>query len=192
MRAKSTRSKAFRTHRERKEQYIKALEIEIARLREAFTTESATIQSHFRQSENRLREQQQENLILREILNSHGIPFEGELQQRKSGLATGAQGSRSLSPAYSAAHASPFGPGLSAPTSSTGRSDLHQPGYANGTGSAISGHSPLSHSNPSPGTHHSYSPPEIREIGNTRDVLMPDMPGVFEKEPQLGIDFILA
>lgn len=183
-----------RTHRERKEQYIKALEIEIARLRETFVAESATVQNHLRHSELMLRDQQQENMLLREILNSRGIAFEVELQQRKNALGVRSQGSRGISPSYSAAHSSPYNTVMHASQSQSGMSDLRHPGsgYANGTTSVGSGHSPNSQNNPSPGTHHSHSPPDVQEVAGRQDAGMPDMPGVFEKDPQLGIDFILA
>jgi len=182
-----------RTHRERKEQYIKALELEIARLREAFVAESATVQHHFRHSEMLLREQQQENMLLREMLNSRGIAFEVELQQRKNAMGMGqAQNARALSPSYAATRTTQF---FNAPPSSIPQSamaEFHHPGYTNGTSSVVSGHSPKSQNNPSPQTHHSHSPPENQETSGYRDKSVSDMPGIFEKDPQLGIDFILA
>lgn len=182
-----------RTHRERKEQYIKALEAEIARLREAFVAESATVQNHLRHSEILLREQQQETMLLREILNSRGIAFEVELQQRKNSLGLGGpQNNRGISPSYAVPRTTPFFTTLPPSTSQAGMSEIHHPGYANGANSVISGHSPGSQNNPSPQTHHSHSPPEHQETGGYRDKSVTDMPGVFEKEPQLGIDFILA
>ena len=69
---------------------------------------------------------------------------------------------------------------------------MHRPGYSNGAGSVISGHSPGSQNNPSPQTHNSHSPPENQETSTYRDKGVPDMPGIFEKDPQLGVDFILA
>ena len=70
-------------------------------------------------------------------------------------------------------------------------------------GSTASGYSPqpylssapLSNSGHSPGTtHYASSPagPEIQEFFiKQEEGTVPDMPGIFEKEPQLGIDFIL-
>ena len=179
----------LRTHRERKEQYIKALEIEVARLRDAFVSESATVQHHLRHSELLLRNQQQENMLLREMLNSRGVAFEVELQQRKNAMGMGqTQNVRGMSPSYAVPRTNAF---FNAPPSTLSQSvmsDMQHPGYTNGTSS----HSPGSQNNPSPQTHHSYSPPEHQEIGGYRDKSVPDMPGIFEDDPQLGIDFILA
>lgn len=190
------RSSCFhRTHRERKEQYIKALELELARLREVFVSERAQIENHLRNSEALLRDQQQENLLLREILNNRGIAFEVQLQQQKNAIAMGAspQNLRALSPNYTqpAMYSNLVAP---APPSQSGISDMNHPGYTNGSNSMISGHSPQSQNNPSPSavTHHSNSPPEIHETGGSKDCGVPDMPGIFEKDPQLGIDFILS
>lgn len=188
-----------RTHRERKEQYIKALELEIARLREAFVSESAMVQNTFEHQKALVREAQQENILLREILNSRGVAFEIELQQRKNALGLSGpspQTTRGLSPSYSAIHsASPFGNNVppAAPPSQGGMSEYHHGGYTNGSRSVVSGHSPGAANRPSPGsTHHSNSPPEVQEMGHQQNHAVLDTPGIFEKEPQLGIDFILA
>lgn len=175
-----------RTHRERKEQYIKALEAEISHLREAFVQESATIQSHLKHQQMLLKDREQENIALREILTTRGIPFEGELHNRKAAVGLRSQGTRGISPSYSTTQPSPYTNVLAAPMSASGYSGLREAGFTNGTGSSASGHSPI--------THHSHSPPDIQERGfcGTKDPPMPDVPGVFEKDPQLGIDFILA
>ena len=184
------------THRERKEQYIKALELELARLREVFVAERAQIENHLRNSEAHLREQQQENILLRDILNNRGISFEIQLQQQKNAIAMGAgpQSLRALSPSYSTTQPSIYSSVVApAPPSQSGISNMHHSAYTNGGGSMMSGNSPQSHNNSSPGaTHHSNSPPEIQEIGVLKDAGTPDMPGIFERDPQLGIDFILA
>lgn len=181
-----------RTHRERKEQYIKALEAEVARLREAFVAESATVQHHLRHSEMLMREQQQENMFLREILNSRGVAFEVQLQQRKNALGIGRpQDGRGISSSYTVPRTTAF---MNAPPPSvslSGMSELHH-GYTNGASSVPSGHSPGSQNNQSPQTHHSHSPSDMQEVGGYRDKSVPDMPGIFEKDPQLGVDFILA
>lgn len=156
-------------------------------------TESATVQNHLRHSEILLREQQQETMLLREILNSRGIAFEVELQQRKNSLGIGGtQNNRGIGPSYALPRTTPYFTTLPASVSQSAVSEMHQPGYPNGASSVISGHSPGSQSNPSPQTHHSHSSPEYQETGGYRDKSIPDMPGIFEKEPQLGIDFILA
>lgn len=109
-------------------------------------------------------------------------------------MGAGPQSLRALSPSYSVTQPSIYSSVVApAPQSQSGMSDIQHSGYTNGGSSMMSGHSPQSHNNPSPGaTHHSNSPPEIQEMGRSRDVGTPDMPGIFEKDPQLGIDFILA
>lgn len=147
--------------------------------------ESAAIQQEFEHQKNLLRDQTQENMVLRDMLNARGVPFESELQNRlaHAGMSIGSQSSRGISPAYSAPRASPFGNTLTAPGSSR-MSELPLSGYGNGTNSSLSGHSPA--------THHSHSPSDMQEMAGTKDSYTPDMPGIFERDPQLGIDFILA
>ncbi|KAM4059385.1 bZIP transcription factor [Hirsutella rhossiliensis] len=85
---------AQRTHRERKEHYIKALEDEVLRLKELYSTIS--------QDKNKLAE---ENKQLREALAQHGIPYLG-----------GGQDDLSSNPSYS--HLSGTSPGNSYATAS--------------------------------------------------------------------------
>lgn len=134
-----------------------------------------------------IRDFEQENYTLREILTSRGIPFEGDLP-RKGGMTMGGQGSRGMSPSYSVPQANLFTNTVTpTPLSSSAFPFLQEPGFSNGALSSTSGHSPM-------GTHHSNSPSVVEEQGPMimSDPRMPDMPGVFEKDPQLGIDFILA
>lgn len=175
-----------RTHRERKEQYIKALETEVSHLRELFAKESQTVQTLLKHKDMQIREREQENFILRDMLTSRGIPYEGELQ-RKLGGAMGGQANRSMSPSYTMPQAHPFTNIGPTALSSSEFSFLQEPNFGNGAPSSTSGHSPV-------GTHHASSPSEIQEQGTRMmlDPRVPDAPGVFEKDPQLGIDFILA
>src|SRR3954454_21230077 len=71
-----------RTHRERKEQYIKALEIELSRLREGYTSDVAQMNTTLEQHRMMLREHQEENAFLKEILMSRGISYQSELEKR--------------------------------------------------------------------------------------------------------------
>lgn len=66
-----------RTHRERKEQYMRALETEVSRLREAYSTEISDANVTIQQ-------QKEENEILKEILVAHGIQYEPEFEQRRA------------------------------------------------------------------------------------------------------------
>ncbi|KAL4885256.1 hypothetical protein BJY04DRAFT_214590 [Aspergillus karnatakaensis] len=75
---------AQRTHRERKEQYIKALEVEVARLREAYTQEISAANLAVHQHREMVNSVTEENNILKEILASHNINLEAEIERRKS------------------------------------------------------------------------------------------------------------
>ena len=126
-----------------------------------------------------LQQQQGENAILKDILLARGIPFEQELDTRKLSIAMPTKRDpSSVSPAHIPTHPS----SLIAPSSNAGFSPLPDSTYPNGTPMTTSGYSPAT-------TMHGHSPagPEIQEfqIKQERDGT-PDMPGIFEKEPQLG------
>lgn len=149
--------------------------------------ESAAIQHEFEYQKTLLRDQTQENLVLREMLSVRGVAVEAELQSRlgRSGMSVGQQdSSQGMSPTYNTPRPSPFANTLAAP-SSAHTPDLSMQGYGNGANSAISGQSPMTH-------HSSHSPPDIQEMGGMRSPYTPDTPGIFERDPQLGVDFILA
>lgn len=184
-----------RTHRERKENYIKALELELARLRESYVLEANGREATIQQQKLILENQQREILALREILGSRGIQFETELEGRKAVI--GMRPKRedaSMTPPSMAT--------LSPPSAGTRSLGYHSVGA--GPSSATTGYSPQTYLNGgatslsghSPGTTHysSHSPagPDIQEYGIKQEPSgVPDLPGIFEKEPQLGIDFIL-
>jgi hypothetical protein len=172
------------THRERKEQYVKSLEFEVIRQKESFVAE---MNKASRQLEHQLllfQESQNENAILREILMSRGISYEHELENRKMKISLPIKRDQnSISPLHISSRLHPS----TTPSSAAAFSPMASAGYGNGTLVALSGHSPAT-------TMHGSSPagPEIQEfsVKQERDVT-PDVPGIFELEPQLGIDFIL-
>ena len=129
-----------------------------------------------------LHQQQGENGILRKILMAKGIPFEHELDNiRMSPAVVIKRDPHSASPSHLPHH-----PGLSAPTPVSALSPLPEQAYANGS-SYMSGLSPST-------TMHGHSParPEVQEFAvKSEREGTPDVPGIFEKDPQLGIDFIL-
>ncbi|KAJ4525979.1 hypothetical protein ABEF95_016646 [Exophiala dermatitidis] len=190
---------AQRTHRERKENYIKALELELSRLRETYLHEQNARHATIQQQKLIIEDQQREIIALREILASRGIAFENELENRKAVIAMRPKREEpSLSPP-SASNLSPtsmggrpmgYQPVMSGPPSTaTGYSPQT---YINGGPVSVSGHSPGT-------THHSHSPqgPDIQEMvfikkepGAVADMPRPGI-GIFERDPQLGIDFIL-
>ncbi|KIV95551.1 hypothetical protein, variant [Exophiala mesophila] len=184
---------AQRTHRERKENYIKALELEISRFREMYVIEQNNAAETLAQHKIIIENQQCENLALREILAARGIQYENELQNRKAVIAMRPKledasmtppSMATLSPPSLGAHSTAgYRSGTSGPGSTAGYSP-HT--YLNG-GQSAAGHSPGT-------THYSHSPqgPDLQEFAVKQEPrAVPDMPGIFEKEPQLGIDFIL-
>lgn len=176
--------KLSRTHRERKEQYIKALETEITRLRETFIMESETVQRQVRQQELMLQDQQRENMALKEMLAARGIQYEGELQTRKASIVLSSPNQRGISPNFSMPSTSPYAGVMPGPPSTGGYNSIHeQQAYSNGGGSRP-GHSPGI-------KQHSNSPEVLEQVINQEDSPVADMPGIFEKDPQLGVDFIL-
>lgn len=183
-----------RTHRERKENYIKALELELARLRETYVMEQNTRDTTIQQQKLIIQNQQRENMALREVLVSRGIPYESELENRKAMMP--------MRPKREEAVMTPSSINTLSPPSISNRSG----GYGSivrAPGSTASAYSPqaylssapMSASGHSPGTsHYASSPagPEIQEFSiKQEEGAIADMPGIFEKEPQLGIDFIL-
>jgi len=66
---------AQRTHRERKEKYVKTLEEEVVRLREAFTVITKE-KTHILE----------ENRRLKELLEAHGIPYDNNFANSSAAL----------------------------------------------------------------------------------------------------------
>lgn len=179
-----------RTHRERKEQYIKALETEMSRLRERYGADTIMMKNTLDQHRSALAEQQTDNVILKDILASRGIDFQAEFQTRKAAMmmhprngsfAQSTNGSRSDSYGQISPTAVPAS-GRS-PHSATGQK------YSNGRLPSTSEHSTIG------GAFHGHSPaePGVSERGVKQEPTgISDMPGIFERNQQLGIDFILA
>ncbi|CAI7594457.1 unnamed protein product [Penicillium manginii] len=190
---------AQRTHRERKEQYMRALETEVSRLREAYTSEISDANVQLQQHKEVLQSVRTENEILKEILIAHGIHYEPELEQRRaerppvpfqsSPVAASSAGSQSagLATSISNHHTTPatsISPSLS-PTAGSG---------------VIGG---LEHPDISPPM--AFAPPQQVYHAGPGDSMgamdrsacqaappVPAMGGVFESDPQLQIDFILT
>jgi hypothetical protein len=181
----------LRTHRERKEQYIKALELELSRLREVYLGEANAATTQIQERDLIIQEQRRENEELRQVLAAHGISYENEMANRKLniGMQIKRDASNSLSPNIMSVKPHPYQNVVTAPSSTMGYSPMRDGPYTNG-GALSVGHSPGT-------THHSSSAgPEVQEISPIPPKKelqgVPDMPlGIFEQDPQLGIDFIL-
>ena len=178
----------LRTHRERKEQYIKSLEIELSRLREGYTSDVASMNNSLEQHRIALREHQEENAFLKDVLASRGISFQAELEKRDA--------TKSRNPSF-ASSTTLQQPGLyssmtSEPSSTSGYSPqptLPDRSYGAGRMGSMSGGSA------SGGTQHSYSSPDpgvFEQAIKHESPGVPEMPGIFERDPQLQVEFILA
>lgn len=183
---------AQRTHRERKEQYIRALEVEITRLREGYATDIEGANVSIMQQKQALEELRDENRMLKEILASHGINFEAELEKRGA-------------PVQSTPQESSYG-GSVAPSLSQTAPDIGNMNYLGTPEASISGRSPGTTTSemaqlPAVGSNNPYfeSAIPVPATGNalsSSDIgggsaLVSSTPGVFDVDPQLGIDFVL-
>jgi hypothetical protein len=163
-----------RTHRERKEQYIKALEVELSRLREGYTSDVA-------QMNMMLREHQEENTFLKELLTSRGIPFQRELEKRNAAKARNPTYGNSIPMQLPTM----YNPMTSAPSPASGYSPQSTlPVMGSISGDSVSG-----------ATQHSYSPTDTGVFEQSikhESPGVPEIPGIFETDPQLQVEFILA
>ncbi|OXV08847.1 hypothetical protein Egran_03387 [Elaphomyces granulatus] len=184
---------AQRTHRERKEQYIRTLESEISRLREAYAKDVSSTQSSLRQHAEAMETLKAENDLLKEMLAARGIPYEIELDHLKTlRLAARPTGSLTGSPlvSHSALFLSSNTQPFSSPPSIFSGSN---PSYMTGR----------EHVDVSGGSGQSFQPrayhasqnelPQLIDFPSRLDGVsgVADTPGIFEKDPQLAVDFIL-
>lgn len=179
-----------RTHRERKEQYIKALETEMSRLRERYAGDTVMMKNTLEQHRNALADQQTENMILKDILASRGIGFQTELESRKAVMMMQPR-SGSFGQSNSGSRSGSYGQISPTVLPASGRSphSASGPKYSNGRLPSTSETSTMGggfrgHSSAEPGISEQAIKREPRGIS--------DMPGIFERNQQLGIDFILA
>jgi hypothetical protein len=193
-----------RTHRERKEQYIRALEGEISRLRESYSTDISSAHSTIQQHRRMLQELQQQNETLKEILHARGILFEPEFERRRAEYLR--QTPRPLptttttntAAAYSSDHFAASSTGSpSNGFSAANTAILQTPPSTYSTASPEAG-VPDRVDSSKYGHFHAGStdqPPSLLELSSSADPSngpspVP-LPGIFEDDPQLGIDFIL-
>jgi hypothetical protein len=184
-----------RTHRERKEQYIRALESEISRLREAYSTDIASAHASLQQHREMLQSMREENNTLKEILRSCGVPYEAEFERRKaeyerkgSGYSAERLASGSSTTGSQSAGFQSSGPGfLTTPPSTFSPSSPSGSRGEHGEGTAPSFQA------------HTYQSSPFEQAGfldfsskPTRTKELPATPGIFEEDPELGIEFILT
>ncbi|PKX99292.1 protein flbB [Aspergillus novofumigatus IBT 16806] len=163
---------AQRTHRERKEQYIRSLETEVSRLREAFTQEMSAANLAVVQHREMLQTVNDENTILKELLTAHGVQFEAELERRRAERRSAGRGFQSSPLAGS----SVVFQAPAAPAASNGNTYTTPPTTVSNVSSDVS---PLATNLDLSAIARNQEP--VQAVG-----------GVFEVDPQLQIDFILT
>lgn len=175
---------------------MRALETEVSRLREAYTTEISDANATIQQHKEMLHVARSENEILKEILATHGINYALELEQRMAerGPLAGFQ----LSPVAASSAGSNTAPYTGATTNqnitpatsiSTGLSPQVTGGVEHPDISPPLGFVPQQqacHASPSENLGMDRSAYQVV------DAPVPAMCGVFENDPQLQIDFILT
>ena len=168
------------------------LEIELARLREGYQSEVMSMSTSLDQHKNALREHQEENAILKEMLTQRGINFQHELESRKAASETRntsfGSGSAMQQPGF-------YNSVTSAPSSASGYSPQPQMtdrAYTAGRIGSTSGGSQTGSTQHT--SSYSAADPGVFEQGIKREHSgIPDMAGgIFEKDPQLQVEFILA
>lgn len=177
---------------------MRALETEVSRLREAYTTEISDANIQVQQHKEALQAVRTENDILKEILIAHGIHYEPELEQRRAERPM--VGYQSSPVAASSAGSQTAGFANSTSNQNTTPATSISPGLSPGTGGAGGDH----HPDISPPM--AFAPPQqVYHAGPSesmgamdRSACQPAAPpvsalgGVFESDPQLQIDFILT
>ena len=162
----------------------------MSRLRERYASDTIAMKSTLDQHRNALAEQQTENIILRDILASRGILFQAEFENRKAAMMMQQPRNGSFAPSSTDSRSGSYGQLSPTVLSSSSRSppSATRQKYSN---VGLSGNTGVSNS----GSFHGHSPaePGISErVIKAEQTAVSDMPGIFERNQQLGIDFILA
>lgn len=175
---------------------MRSLETEVSRLREAYAQEITAANVSLQQSKQREQALGEENDILKEILNAHGIPYEAEVGRRKAErAAVGYQYSPfgSSSPSSQTQGTGPSYATISPPTTV---STSTMGAVPNGT----------AHFDVSPTQNLPIQPQVCQTAGSEAGMLDRSgsvnpapvqavggaVGGIFEEDPQLQIDFILT
>lgn len=157
-------------------------------MRESYAQDSIIKKNTLDQHLMALGEAQTENELLKEILISHGIDYHNELNHRRNSMAAQSQpGSLGQSAGSRSGSYGQLSPPL---VSQSGASPPTMPGRQYSNGNQIS----LPQQSPGIGTFqgHATVDPGVSETAIKREAEVPDMPGIFERDHQVGIDFILA
>ncbi|KAE8552282.1 hypothetical protein TMatcc_002307 [Talaromyces marneffei ATCC 18224] len=185
---------AQRTHRERKEQYIRALESELSRLREVYSVDINTSNQKIQQQQETIQSLRTENNRLMGILKECGIPVQAQVEKETPeaiNLAPG--GSFTSGPSSVASQSAGF---QSQPAFLTTPPSTFSSPHSAGDGDERSG----SRAGPGGGmpiigttfqTGMGLSELDFSGSSEKERELLPSIPGIFDEDPQLGVDFIL-
>jgi hypothetical protein len=181
---------------------MRALETEVSRLREAYTTEIADANATIHQQKEAIYAVRSENEILKEILIAHGIQYEADFERRRVERPPMPFDSSPVAGSSTASQSAPLTNSTSnhnTTPATTITSDMSP--RANGTldHSDISpsiGYAPQQVYQTSPGEHsmsmdHSSCAP-VDAMQPMPPMPVPGLRGVFESDPQLQVDFILT
>lgn len=176
---------------------MRALETEVSRLREAYTTEISDANATIQQQKVEICSSRDEVDILKEILAANGIQFESELQRRKAERAA-VNGYQTTPVAASSTGSHTAGFARSGSNHNTTPPTSISTGLSPQTGG-------VDHPDLSPSV--AFNPPQQqvyqtssgeplgeldRSAGKVIDCPVPALGGVFETDPQLQVDFILT
>ncbi|KAJ9394266.1 hypothetical protein DTO282F9_8833 [Paecilomyces variotii] len=180
---------AQRTHRERKEQYIRALETEVSRLREAYTADVASAHASLQQHGEALHGLREENAILKDILASHNINYEAELQRRKGERPPGSFAGSSTGSQSAGLQSSGAPPMFTTPPTT-----ISSPGGSGGDHFELPPNNGPSYQHSGFQVSHGGEQPGHLDFSSkaANGPVLSEVPGIFEKDPQLGVDFVLT
>jgi hypothetical protein len=175
-----------RTHRERKEQYIRTLESELSRLRETYSVDINAANEQIQKQHETVQHLQAENERLLKILRDCGIPVQAQPEPLtiKTQNVSRTAGSSSTGSQSATFQSQP--PFLTTPPTT-----FSSP-HSAGSGDERKG-SRGDTSMPFIGTafHSSTDHGGLDFSGKAETIELTSMPGIFDKDPQLGVDFVL-
>lgn len=194
-----------RTHRERKEQYVRMLECEVARLREVYGHDISAANVSLQQNQQRIQSLGEENEMLKRILSAHGIPFEADLADLERQRAERALPGQQSSPFSNHTPSTQVSPGSHPFTTTTPPTTISSNTVSpHSISPPVNGIAPPPQMNISPTQAYST---EVHQLSSHSNGVAMDsldrsghvsaepvqaMGGIFETDPQLQIDFVLT
>lgn len=164
----------------------------MSRLREAYSRDMRSTNASLQQHQEIVKRLRDENEILRDILQSHGVKYEAELERRRSDRSTASQ----PSPFTGSSSFQSLNAGLTASASNsqstpaTTVASCLSPRTMAADRNELQALSPQMYTGMA--TASSSLPMELDLLGPASYEPTPAVQGVFESDPQLQIDFILT